>query len=319
MERTAHSSTMDSMVDGVSRPAASQPGRQRTLLSLPGEIRALIYRLLFKCSKPLPLVVNDDGCMVFTRKIKLSIQLLRVCKDIYLEASPVLYGNSFSIKHHNVDKLTLFRQETRILIKHLIVEGPKDREHAGFINIPAIGQALPRLRHLEIVTYRPSTLLINTLKLAKSLPCSPIRSWPRLVVEVETINEDPTDGSNGVARVHSKLFQEKGFKLDSLDSRPLLRLGHEMPDYPLITIRGGLTSKLIWLLESYTSAFGDCAFERMPQGDNTAKKKGSTIHTYVWHRRDDPAELTPVDDEAAIQMHRWVPRVPFNWRFVYHE
>jgi hypothetical protein len=91
----------------------------RGFLDLPGELRFMIYRLLF-CPPSEPILVSFPSAGPLRR----SAQLLRVCRSCHKEASSVLYGdNQFALDYGTESSILEFFENVgptnRLLIRHL--------------------------------------------------------------------------------------------------------------------------------------------------------------------------------------------------------
>ncbi|KAK0644451.1 hypothetical protein B0T16DRAFT_448094 [Cercophora newfieldiana] len=142
--------------------APKQPEiRKFRFLSLPGEIRNQIYRLLFCCEAAIHLDLDQ-----MAKTTQLSAQLFRTCSDIYREGYFILYGentfcfelsNTFcpypavklpyilylpyrglrkfriEIRYTEDHKLSTLREDVRLVVEHLREEYPGGIAFLGLV------------------------------------------------------------------------------------------------------------------------------------------------------------------------------------------
>lgn len=299
------------------------------LMKLPAEIRFRIWSFLLVYQKTIPLVINYDGFITKVKESQRSLQILRLSRAVYYETCPILYGaNTFKVRTWQMDNLTKFRQASRMCIERckLVLRTDTDNSKLDEIDLDVIGQAMPYLRTLEIITRSPSALLSTTLCLSKSLPISTIRpTWPQLEVHVliphasltsQELKQLPATPDQ-LNRHHSNLISKGKFALDTLTVDSPLRLGHEMPEFGTIKVIGTTNERLCRLIEDHTGAFGDCYFEKEIATEKEIFRKISKlgkVYKFTWRRRDDGGAVgKTITETTQTGLHRWVPRLPKEW------
>jgi hypothetical protein len=301
-----------------------------SLMYLPVEVRLIVYKHLFSNSENIKLNINDAGYIQFTNSAKLNLSSLRTCKMFYIEACPVLYGiNTFVITFKNVHRLAKMLQGSRLCIENLTVEatlpaqsgpltppatftsGERSLASVEILDLATIGTVLCGLHNLLVKPPTASAFLAIVLQLSNSLPCSPIRAWPILEVIVD-IKRIP-DGDRGANS--SLLLTDKYQKLISIDRRlsaltetSILGLGHEMPDYKTIRVKGCLPWRLCQLIEDHKSSFGDCSFAKEVVRESMANDREGSQYKYTWRRVDEDEQQAKARN-ATVNMHQWVPRL----------
>jgi len=185
------------------------------------------------------------------------------------------------------------------------------------VDLHAIGQTFPYLQRLDIALGDASTLLLHALKLPNSLPCSPLRKWPLLEVIIDApsadLEPDRYQYADTLFKAHEDRLAEK-FALDSLSSGSLLKLGHEMPEFVKIQLRGELSTRLRTLLDRHVSSFGDCRFEKASVRKANPEAHISEQLRYVWKRDcQDVADRSKAKHNELTDMHRWVPKLGHEW------
>lgn len=261
--------------------ATSGHGRKPlSLMVLPVEVREVIYQHIFSYSRPLYTV--NGGRLIINREARHDMQCLRTCRAFYREAMPQIYAmNTLEIEYKHMSALTRIPRDAEILAGNVTVycnpnlnehqtamDGRSERstgEEVEEIDFGLLGKACPNMSQLSVCTYSSGSLLWVTQKLLKSLPCSLIREWPLLRVDVEISGDDVFDNAN-FGRRGGKLVHSRGVSsanLGWLNARSSFRLGHEIPRYlRLIEVRGMLSRRLCRMLEDHVCAFGDCSFQK---------------------------------------------------------
>lgn len=102
-----------------------------TLLSLPAELRLLIYTNIFNTPQKLPLrrlkdVTYNQGEQTKTQNIRLfNNSILLTCKTIYTEALPVFYASQpfhYSTEHNGLSRPPAIPAESLKWIKHISID-----------------------------------------------------------------------------------------------------------------------------------------------------------------------------------------------------
>jgi hypothetical protein len=306
-------------------------------MSLPVEVREIIYQHLFRYDKPL--YISRAGRLIVNREARRDMRILRTCRAFYIEAVPQIHAvNTMEIKHRDMAALSRLPKFAEILVGKVVIHGDQLQDHssepitgpiAGLvaldgsltneighgveeIGLGTIGRACPNVTDIEILTYFSGSLLWVTQKLLKSLPCSPIREWPLLRVDV-TISEDSAF-DNAKFSTRSKKVIHGGDGLSWLNARSSFRLGHEMPkSLRSIRIQGTASKRIAAMIQDHTCSFGDCSFEKTPLSDSTQHKdlagtdKGET-NRYTWHKTGKFIGL----NFDVMDMELWMSMITLN-------
>ena len=299
---------------------------------IPAEVRVKIWKQLFSVPYDLSLIVNDDGSAAIDHFFRFPLQLLRLCKAVYTEAFPELYGfNLFAIQMDNVHNLHKFDQVARGFIKQVVVSIPDGKydSRLHLVDLGAIGVALPNLDSFRIHASSASQLLVNAHSFATDICNIPsLRRWPifRIIAKVPMSkyyrNADPADVRRVDPDHYNRLTRDDdSFSLTSFPFEPQLRNGRQMPDYGEIRLCGSMAERWCELIRDYKCSFGDCFFskrvvrsfqklpdwaeegreyprlaERLQDPDNPRlpKKVDWEEHEYTW--TNDPDYLGKVTD-----------------------
>lgn len=270
----------------------STPRPKLTLMMLPVEVREVIYQHVFSYSRPL--YTARRGKLLIDQEARRDMQCLRTCVAIYLEAVPQVYAiNTLEIDYDQMQALACIPRQAEILVGKVVIhcnqyyfrgdEGTNVEE----IDFGLLGKACPNITSVVVHTYSSGSLLWVTQTLSKSLPCSPIRGWPLLKVDVEVVDDNP--------RYDNASFAKRGLGVVSgvnparpgiswLNARSSFRLGYEMPRHlKTLSVVGKLSTRLCHsMLECHSCSFGDCSFkkEKPPLAGTSEEKKVR----YTWHK-----------------------------------
>lgn len=166
------------------------------------------------------------------------------------------------------------------------------------IDFGLIGKVCPNVTDIEILTYFSGSLLWVTQKLLKSLPCSAIRDWPLLCVEV-TISEDSAFDCSTFHRYYEQKIHHGGHpiytgnqsrNLGWINARSSFRLGQDMPkSLKSIRVNGTVSKRISQMLQKHICSFGDCSFEKKCLSDSSndfqeARKGDNKQIRYTWHK-----------------------------------
>ena len=252
--------------------------------------------------------------------------------------------NSLEISSEDVIALSRIPQSAEIPVSKVIVHCSKEfLSHANpisgnpvvvrigveDIDMGLITQVCPNVNRLDIFTYHSCSLLWVTQKLIRSLPCSPIRDWPLLRVDVEIQDSIVSDDDkfdirevDGEKRVTYGTGGPRGRICNTgwLEAPSGFRLGHEIPGrLNTIQVYGILSQRLCHKLENHRCSFGDCSFEKenvppmLPAAcsETTDGISASAQHVrYTWHKT---GEVIPQSEEQEAKviaaMNQWVPKL----------
>jgi hypothetical protein len=282
-------------------------------MGLPVEVREIIYQHLFRYDKPL--YTSRAGRLIINREARRDMRILKTCRAFYIEAVPQIHAvNTMEIRYRDMAALSRLPKFAEILVGKVVIHGDRLQDDfsepitgsiAGLvalgdsptneiglgveeIDFGTIGRACPNLTDIEILTYFSGSLLWVTQKLLKSLPCSPIREWPLLRVDVTISEEGAFD--NAKFSMRSKKVIHGGDGLSWLNARSSFRLGHEMPKkLRSIRIQGMASKRIAAMIQNHTCSFGDCSFEkkRLPDSkyhDDLAGTDKAESNRYTWHK-----------------------------------
>lgn len=314
--------------------------QRRHLLELPPEIRIRIYTFVFVVNEVILLRVLDNG-RVFqptndlmragkvNDKIHLPARFLRTCSQVYHEASPFLLCSNdveiLDIDTHNLDKISL-PLPTRLLMTKVRFCNRMDER----LNLSAIGNSFPSLRHVNIHTQGTGApFLILAYELSKCLPCADIRRWPTLELHIQVpkskdaIADFKQDAQHGswyeltkntadTIRIRDLFHTNKNtFRLTAFEpfAQQLCGLGAEMPEFSTIILHGGLMREYLPALVRYESSYGDCKFTFVRE-EPMLDKQGYVKTIYVWQRKDGAVAAAVrgrnLENTTAL-MRQWVP------------
>ncbi|KAL8996555.1 MAG: hypothetical protein Q9169_003950 [Polycauliona sp. 2 TL-2023] len=118
--------------------------------SLPLEIRQHIYRELLVASSDEPVMLWHDR-KGREKSISIQPQILRVCKHINVEATPLLYErNKFSVSLTSTESHSCIRrkiEKSQALIRHEPTKQARHFEQPGLL----LPSSFQRLAHLEVI------------------------------------------------------------------------------------------------------------------------------------------------------------------------
>lgn len=277
------------------------PDEPLTLMTLPAEVREGIYKYIFSYRKPL--YTARSGRLVINREARRDMQCLRTCVTFYCEAMPIIYAeNTLEIKYNQISALSCVPRHAEILVGKVVIHcyHPGHVDETGMnveeIDFGLLGQACPNVNSLDIHTYSSGSLLWITQQLSKSLPCSPIREWPLLHVDVEITEDNPLFNNANFAKTRSGVIHgiaTPGADCSWLEARSSFRLGYEIPRHlKTITVKGKLSKALCrTVLDVHSCTFGDCSFQKnkKPGEDTTPSTSNSTNAAakkvrYTWYK-----------------------------------
>lgn len=261
-------------------------------MMLPVEVREVIYQHVFSYRRPL--YTARQGRLIIDREARRDMQCLRTCIGFYCEAMPQIYAiNTLEINHDQMRALAGVPRQAEILVGRVVIHcNPlqytgDEGQQVEDIDFGLLGHACPNITSVEIHTYTSGSLLWVTQKLSKSLPCSPIRDWPLLKVEIKVSDgmprfDNPYFSKSGGIVLHGIHSSRAGYSW--LKARSSFRLGYEMPRHlKTLLVRGSLSTRLCQtMLERHSCSFGDCSFKKenlAPAGTSTAEKV-----RYTWHQ-----------------------------------
>jgi hypothetical protein len=278
--------------------ASHAPRRKLGLMMLPVEVREVIYQHVFRYRRPL--YTARSGRLIIDQEARRDMQCLRTCIAFYCEAMPQIYAiNILEISYDQMQALAGVPRQAEILVGKVVIhcrrhqpllrdEGMEVEE----IDFGLLGYACPNVTSVVIHTYSSGSLLWVTQKLSKSLPCSTIREWPLLRVDVKISEDDPRfDNANFAKRsgaiIHGINPSRPGFSW--LNARSGFRLGYEMPRHlKTLQVVGKLSKRLCWvLLDCHSCTFGDCSFqkEKLVRDTTSSSTDGSAERfRYTWHK-----------------------------------
>lgn len=336
MEQAVVPDHSDSSHDAVMTPAPPRTGP--ALMSMPVEIRENIFRHVFDYNRPLYTV--RGGRLLIDREARRDMQCLRTCRAFYCEATPQIHAISSLEIHYDrcvlgmgvgsmaIAALARMPQGAEIYVGKVIIYCSKeaqmfaegnpghnmtDRISVEDTDFAMIAQACPNMNHLEIFTYHSCSLLWMMGKLLKSLPCSSIRDWPVLRVDVKVHDNVVSDDDN-IDITGKQITYAVGHQgvpslgTTWLRARSSFRLAHEIPNgLRSIRIQGVLSERLCQTLEKHRCSFGDCSFKKE---ENPQEPPLPCDVRYTWHKT---GEVIPQDEEKAAQvmaaMNQWVPKL----------
>lgn len=271
-----------------------------TLMRLPAEVREVIYQHIFSYRKPL--YTARSGKLVINREARRDMQCLRTCVKFYCEAMPQIYAaNTLEINYNQISALSCVPRHAEILVGRVVIHcyHPHHIDEAGVnvedIDFGLLGQACPNVNILDIHTYSSGSLLWITQQLSKSLPCSPIREWPLLQVDVVLTEDNPLFNNANFAKTRSGVIHgtaTPSADISWLNARSSFRLGYEIPRHlKSITVKGKLSKKLCrTVLESHSCTFGDCSFQKKELARDTKLSTSNPTdllakkNRYTWHK-----------------------------------
>lgn len=334
----------EASVESITDSIASMEIDQRHLLRLPPEIRLRIYSFLFAARGPILLGVDSDGQLFQPKthamldhlpyiRFRMSSQFLRTCSQVYHEAWAYLFSvNSFhmlDVHTHNLNKAD-FTLPTRALMTKIDFLNRTNHR----LNLSAIGDCFPSLQTIHIHSQGPGAhFCILAYELSRSLPCSDLRAWPTLELQIDVADSleakqemsEMLDGGQywqlnenvkDIVKIQT-IVRSASWKLVDLDpfTMPVFKIGSEVPNLDMVVLHGALLKRHLPVIENYESTFGDCAFEfvREEPAKRREERRGQWAkRVYLWKRKD-AVEATAMRgkslEDTASLMRQWVPKL----------
>jgi hypothetical protein len=99
-------------------------------MSLPVEVREIIYQHLFRYDKPL--YTSRAGRLIINREARRDMRILRTCRAFYIEAVPQIHAvNTMEIKYCDMAALSRLPKFAEILVGKVIIHGDQVQDNSS--------------------------------------------------------------------------------------------------------------------------------------------------------------------------------------------
>lgn len=311
---------------GVSSPSVVvfKRASSNSLLSLPYEIRLYLYKLMFETPTTIKLAVID-GCVGQRgwtgTKARISLQFLATCKQVYREASPVVYREkTFRLSWENLSLpspgLELGLQRLSQLMQTIEIDCRAGHPWGFVALIKTLAKRIPDLLLVSLNFKSSARLMAASVEISDALVrCASTFEGPSLDLRVSVLKRDEHPDMNNplsvtkvfdaLAKNGSKLSDLHGLADSSVDQQLITK--YHAP-HLAIRLNGPISPGLVGKLDGHTCTTGGCAW--MVQSEEVSavfvsKTMTSKRINYSWASIGCPGHETPV-----LEMLKWYPELP---------
>ncbi|KIX04214.1 uncharacterized protein Z518_07768 [Rhinocladiella mackenziei CBS 650.93] len=297
-------------------PAINQP----SLLGIPSEIRVHIYKILFEHLEPIRLAVTIDGHLMHENdlELQLPLSLLKTCRKIFLEASPVMYEcNKYRMSWDSLTRVGRLQHGISDFLRMIDIDCTFGQVWGYAKSINSLVQKASGLREINLNFQGTSRLGAAALELSHAvIPCSSAFEGPDLELAVSLFQFDDKiraaeDTWPTVRKLHSALFKKEAKLSDILDLNEPQTMTFitksNTSNLGVIRVKGKIHPFLLEKLEEHKCLIGDCAWKKVSEEfalDVTDDPYMSTKRIrFKWEKIDQPKKPIPPN------MLQWYPGV----------
>lgn len=297
------------------------------LLGIPFEIRLNVYKFMFVHWEPIRLEVKRDGTIkaLNVSSVSLSLQMLETCRQVRLEATPIVYQcNNYIVPW---EKFQLHQSPRPVMSDYLrtITIDCTSGDIWGFVKpIKDLSKLLTGLREINLTFGASGRFMAAALEISNAIPaCSQSFAQPVLQLIVSPKDDDLAyhEGSQYLYSINHTLMRSSTRLRDILrhgGPRPteLLITPNDAPRLPLIKLIGQACRRLKPVFEAHRCSVGLCGFvkdrEELMKRDNTMVEPVRRHH-YTWREVNGPRS------DVDPNMKQWLPDIPNKHKEILRE